>query len=42
MKKLFTILIASLTSVFLNFSAIAGGHYTGPDLSGQKVVMFGP
>ena len=42
MKKLFTILITSLTSIFLNFSAIAGGHYTGPDLSGQKVVMFGP
>ena len=22
--------------------AFSGGHYTGPDLSGQKVVIFGP
>ena len=36
-------LLIILSSLFLSFSAYAGGHkYTGPDLSGQKVVMFGP
>ena len=42
MNKLIKILLASFTSLFFSFSAFAGGHYTGPDLSGQKVVMFGP
>ena len=28
--------------LFLNFGVNAGGHYTGPDLSGQKVTMFAP
>ena len=38
-KNLFII----LSSLFLSFSAYAGGHeYSGPDLTGQKVVMFGP
>ena len=43
MKKFSKILLASLSSLFISLSAFAGGHlYTGPDLSGQKVVMFGP
>ena len=42
MKNLFKIFLAVLSSFFFSFSALAGGHYTGPDLSGQKVVMFGP
>ena len=42
MNKFIKILLATITSSFLSFSALAGGHYTGPDLSGQKVVMFGP
>ena len=43
MNKLIKILLASFTSLFLSVSAFAGGHlYSGPDLSGQKVVMFGP
>ena len=25
--------------VFFNVSANAGGHYTGPDLSGQKITI---
>ena len=33
-------LMASI--LLLNVSANAGGHYTGPDLSGQKATMFGP
>ena len=28
--------------IFISIGANAGGHYTGPDLSGQKVTMFGP
>ena len=42
MNKLFKILLATFSSFFISFSAFAGGHYTGPDLTGQKVVMFGP
>ena len=42
MNKIFKFLLAIFSSFFLSFSAFAGGHYTGPDLSGQKVVMFGP
>ena len=43
MKKFSKILLASLSSLFISLSAFAGGHlYSGPDLSGQKVVMFGP
>ena len=42
MKKLYKILLISFSSFIFSFSAYAGGHYTGPDLSGQKVVMFGP
>ena len=38
MNKFIKILLATITSSFLSFSALAGGHYTGPDLSGQKVV----
>ena len=36
------ILLATFSSFVISFSAFAGGHYTGPDLSGQKVVRFGP
>ena len=42
MNKLIKILLATFSSVVISFSASAGGHYTGPDLTGQKVVMFGP
>ena len=42
MKRLYKILLISFSSFIFSFSAYAGGHYTGPDLSGQKVVMFGP
>ena len=42
MKNIIKVLLATLTSLIFSFSANAGGHYTGPDLSGQKVVMFGP
>ena len=42
MNNIFKILLATITSIVFSFSANAGGHYTGPDLSGQKVVMFGP
>ena len=36
-------LLIILSSLFLSFAAFAGGHkYSGPDLTGQKVVMFGP
>ena len=43
MKYSIKSLIVLVSSLFLSFSAYAGGHkYTGPDLSGQKVVMFGP
>ncbi len=42
MNKLFKFLLATFSSFFISISAFAGGHYTGPDLSGQKVVMFGP
>ena len=43
MKRLYKILLISFLSFVFSFSAYAGGHkYTGPDLSGQKVVMFGP
>ena len=36
-------LLIILSSLFLSFTAYAGGHkYSGPDLTGQKVVMFGP
>ena len=38
--KLF--LASAIAILFFNSSAFAGGHYTGPDLSGQKVTMFGP
>ena len=42
MNNIFKILLATITSIVFSFSANAGGHYTGPDFSGQKVVMFGP
>ena len=42
MNKLFKFLLAAFSSFFISISAFAGGHYTGPDLTGQKVVMFGP
>ena len=43
MKNSIKSLVVFISSLFLSFSAFAGGHaYTGPDLSGQKVVMFGP
>ena len=42
MNKLITIVLATFSTFFISLSAIAGGHYTGPDLTGQKVVMFGP
>ena len=43
MKYSIKSLIVFVSSLFLSFSAFAGGHaYTGPDLTGQKVVMFGP
>ncbi|MDC3056327.1 extracellular solute-binding protein, partial [Pelagibacteraceae bacterium] len=43
MNKLYKILLISFSSFIFSFSAYAGGHkYSGPDLSGQKVVMFGP
>ena len=38
--KLF--LASAIAILFFNSNAFAGGHYTGPDLSGQKVTMFGP
>jgi alpha-glucoside transport system substrate-binding protein len=42
MNKFIKFLLATITSSFISFATLAGGHYTGPDLSGQKVVMFGP
>ena len=43
MKKIFSFTIAFFTSVIIfSTSANAGGHYTGPDLSGQKVTISGP
>ena len=43
MNNLIKILLIGFSSVIFSFSALAGGHkYSGPDLSGQKVVMFGP
>ena len=43
MKKLFLSVIALTVIAILPIKAtFAGGHYTGPDLSGQKVVVFGP
>ena len=43
MKKIFSFTIAFFTSVIMfSASANAGGHYTGPDLSGQKVTISGP
>ncbi|MDC3177055.1 extracellular solute-binding protein [Pelagibacteraceae bacterium] len=43
MKYSIKSLIVFISSLFFSFSAFAGGHaYTGPDLTGQKVVMFGP
>ena len=42
MKNLFKLILAAFSSFFISFSAFGGGHYTGPDLTGQKVVMFGP
>ena len=43
MIKTIKLLLASAIAIlFFNSSAFAGGHYTGPDLSGQKVTMFGP
>ena len=42
MKKLFLSVIALIVIAILPIKAtFAGGHYTGPDLSGQKVVVFG-
>ena len=37
MNKLFKILLATFSSFFISLTAFAGGHYTGPDLSGQKL-----
>ena len=43
MNKLFKLLLVTFSSFFISISAFAGGHaYTGPDLTGQTVVMFGP
>ena len=43
MNKITKFALVILTSTFfLNTSANAGGHYTGPDLSGQKVTISGP
>ena len=43
MKKILIYFIALLAITILPLkSAFSGGHYTGPDLSGQKVVIFGP
>ena len=43
MKKIISFTIAFFTSVLcFNTNANAGGHYTGPDLSGQKVTISGP
>ena len=42
MKYIIRILLIFISSLFLSFSAYAGWHYTGPDLSGQKITVFGP
>ena len=43
MKKILIYFIALLAISILPLkSAFSGGHYSGPDLSGQKVVIFGP
>ena len=43
MLKLIKLVLAICVSfVFFNTSANAGGHYTGPDLSGQKITISGP
>ena len=43
MKKILIYFIALLAIAILPLkSAFSGGHYSGPDLSGQKVVIFGP
>ena len=43
MKKLFLSVVALIVIAILPIkAAFSGGHYTGPDLSGQKVVVFGP
>ena len=43
MIKIFKLCLAIFASVlFFNASAYAGGHYSGPDLSGQKVTISGP
>ena len=44
MKKYFKYFFISIISfVFFSANAIAGGHkYSGPDLSGQKIVISGP
>ena len=35
-------LVFFVSLLLFNSSANAGGHYTGPDLSGQKVTISGP
>ena len=43
MKNTISFVLALFSSfILLNSSANAGGHYTGPDLSGQKVTISGP
>ena len=43
MKKLFLSAVALIVIAILPIkAAFSGGHYEGPDLSGQKVVVFGP
>ena len=43
MKKVFLCVIALFAITLMPIKgAFSGGHYTGPDLSGQKVVIFGP
>ena len=42
MKKIFISIIAIVILLIPIKGVFAGGHYTGPDLSGQKVENFGP
>ena len=42
MKKMISFALAFFSSIIFSTSSFAGGHYTGPDLSGQKVTISGP
>ena len=43
MKKIFISIIALCAILLIPIKGVfAGGHYSGPDLSGQKVKIFGP